>query len=377
MTIRVVPVETRQQQKQFFQLPWQLYADDPCWVPPLRKNQLELLGYKSHPFHQDATMQTFVALRDGKPCGRIAAIIHHAHNVRYKENRGYFGFYESIDDEDVSGRLFDAVFDWFIARDIDCVRGPMNPSFNYEIGLLIDGFEYPPTFMMTYNPPYYESLIESYGGFYKSQDFYAYWGDAEMLRTKDKKLDFIGQEAMKRFNVKVRRMDRSRFTQDIRVFLDIYNRSFQTHWGFVPLSEPELEHMASELKHLLVPELTVIAEVDGKPIGCVFGILDYNPRIKKIDGRLFPFGFIRLLWNRKAIKKVRIIAVNVLPEYQRWGVGMVLINQIEPIALAWKIQEGEFSWVMESNMLSMKTLERGGAIRQKTYRIYDRNLEGV
>jgi GNAT superfamily N-acetyltransferase len=374
MTIDIQSVESQRQQKQFFKLPWELYADDPHWIPPLRTNQLELLGYKSNPFHQDADMQTFVALRDGQPCGRIAAIIHHAHNERYQERRGYFGFFESIDDEDVAGRLFDTAFKWLRERDMTAVRGPMNPSFNYEIGLLIEGFDRPPTFMMTYNPNYYPKLIESYGGFEKAQDFFAYWGHVSMLRDKDKKLDFIGAESMRRFNISVRPMDRRRFTQDIRTFLEIYNISFEAHWGFVPLSEAELKHMAASLKHLLVPQLTVIAEVDGKPIGCLFGMLDYNPRIKQIDGRLFPFGFARLLWNRRGIKKVRIIAVNVLPEYQRWGVGVVLINQLEPMAFDWPLEEAEFSWVMESNYLSRKTLERGGLIRQKTYRIYDRDL---
>lgn len=375
MTIQVQPVESRRQQKQFFELPWKLYADDPHWVPPLRKNQLELLGYKPNPFHADADMQTFVALRDGQPCGRIAAIIHHAHNDRYKERRGYFGFFESINDEEVSGRLFDTALDWLRQRDMNAVRGPLNPSFNYEIGLLVDGFDKPPTFMMTYNPSYYPKLVESYGGFEKSQDFYAYWGRTEMLANKDKKLEFVVGESIRRFNIKLRPMNRRRFTQDIRTFLKIYNVSFEGHWGFVPLSEGELEHMAAELKHLLVPELTVIAEVDGKPIGCLFGILDYNPRIKKIDGRLFPFGFIRLLWNRRAIKKFRVIAVNVLPEYQKWGVGVVLLSRLESIAYAWDIEEAEFSWVMESNHLSKKSLDRGGAILQKTYRIYDRDLD--
>jgi GNAT superfamily N-acetyltransferase len=154
------------------------------------------------------------------------------------------------------------------------------------------------------------------------------------------------------------------------MFLDIYNRSLVDTWGFVPLSDAEVDHMAAALKMLIVPEMTSIAEVDGRPIGAMFGLLDYNPRVRQIDGRLFPFGFIRLLWNRKAIQRIRLISTNVLPEFQRWGVGLVLVAKLVPEVLKWGITEAEFSWVLESNHLSRSTLQRGGAKLYKTYRIY-------
>jgi hypothetical protein len=155
------------------------------------------------------------------------------------------------------------------------------------------------------------------------------------------------------------------------MFLDIYNESFASHWGSVPLSEAELDHLSAEMKHLVVPEMTAVAEVEGKPVGAVFGLLDYNPRIKLIDGRLFPFGFIRLLWNKKTIKRVRLISTNVVPAYQRWGLALVLLAQLLPASLTWGIEEVEFSWVAESNHLSRASLERGGAQRIKSYRVYD------
>ena len=372
--VQIEAVETKRQQKQFFQLPWQLYADDPLWVPPLRRNQLEMIGYKPHPFHKDADVQTFIAVRNGKVCGRIAAIIHHAHIRQFEEQRGYFGFFESVNDEEVSGRLFDTAIQWLRERGMESIRGPMNPSFNYEMGLLVDGFHKPPTFMMTYNPPYYEALVEAYGGFEKAQDMYAYWGHADQLENLDDKIRMLAREARRRFNLTVRKMDKSRFDEEIRMFLRIYNLAFQGHWGFVPLSEDEVVHMSSELRHLIAPEITAVAEVDGEPIGCVFALPDYNPRIKKIDGRLFPTGFIRLLWNRRAIKRLRLIAANVVPEYQRWGIGLVLLNNIEPDCVNWGMEEAEFSWIMESNKLSMRSIEHGGVVRDKTYRLYDRDL---
>ena len=250
------------------------------------------------------------------------------------------------------------------------MRGPINPSLNYEVGLLIDGFDSPPTFMMTYNPPFYARLIEQCG-FHKTQDMYAFWGEVGMLDSLDKKLDFVVREVISRFNVTLRRLDKRRFAEEVRTFLDIYNKSLVGTWGFTPLSDEELEFMSGEMKHLVVPELTTFAEVDGKPVASAFGLLDYNPRIKAIDGRLFPFGFLRLLWNRRKIDKVRLISTNVLPEYQRWGLGVVVLSRLVPEILDWGIREVEFSWVLESNDLSRKSLQRGGAKLIKTYRIYD------
>ena len=368
--VEIIPVTTRKEQKQFTRFAWELYQDEPHWVPPLRKNQEELLGFHKHPFHLKAEMQTFLARQDGKVCGRIAAIINHAHNEKHKESRGFFGFYECIDNQQVSDALFDAALNWLKERNINNMRGPMNPSINYEVGLLTEGFDKPPTFMMTYNHSYYQKLIEGYG-FKKEEDLYSFWGHIDMLDQLDEKLDFIIAEATRRFNVNIRPMDTSRFLEEVKTFLDIYNKSLVGHWGCVPLSDEEINHMAGDMQRLIVPEMTSIAEVDGKPIGVVFGLLDYNPRIKKIDGKLFPFGFLRLLMNKRAIKKIRLISTNVLPEYQRWGVGLLLLSRLVPDVLAFGIEEAEFSWVAESNSLSYGSLKRGGAIIDKTYRIYD------
>jgi GNAT superfamily N-acetyltransferase len=366
----VQAVATRKQRSQFCRLPWQLYHNDPNWIPPLRQNQRELLNYKPHPFYAENEIQTFLALRDGRPCGRVAAIVNEMHNRTHHERRGFFGFFESENDPAIAAALFAAVRDWFAQRQITAIRGPMNPSMNYECGLLIDGFDSPPTFMMTYNPPYYAELLEACG-FQKVQDMYAFWGHMNMIDSLDKKMYFIIEEFKRRFNLTLRRLDRKRFRQEVLTFLNIYNRSLVGTWGFAPMTAGEVEHMAASLKRLIVPEMTTVAEIDGQVVGSTFGLLDYNPRIKQIDGRLFPFGFLRLLTNRRAIKRVRIISTNVVPEFQRWGLGLLLLNRLLPDAQAWGIEEGEFSWVLESNHLSFKTLQRGGAKIVKTYRIYD------
>jgi GNAT superfamily N-acetyltransferase len=366
----IQPVTRRRDRKAFLQLPWKIYRGDPNWIPPILSHQAELVGFRHHPFYQHNQVQTFLAYRDGEACGRIAAIINREHIRRYNEPRGFFGFFESIDDQEVASALFDAARSWLQEHNLPWIRGPVNPSLNYECGMLIDGFDTPPTFMMTYNPPYYQQLTEAYG-FQKSQNLYAFDGHVDMLKTLDKKLDFVVAEATRRFDITLRPLDRKRFAEDVRTFLDIYNQSLGGTWGFTPLSKEEMEAMAAGLRWLIVPELTSIAEIGGRPIGAVFALLDYNPRIRQINGRLFPFGFLRLLWNRKAIRRIRLISTNVLPEFQRWGVGLVATARLVPVALDWGIQEAEFSWVLESNHLSYKTLKKGGVALTKTYRIYD------
>lgn len=369
-SIQIVPVSNRSQQKQFIRFAWDHYAGDANWIPPLISEIRGLLNYVPHPFYEKGEIQTFLAIRDGKIVGRIAAIVDGFHNEYHKESRGMFGFFESIDDTDVSDALFDAARDWFAERGIEKLRGPANPSQNYEWSLLVEGFDSPPTFMMTYNKKYYERLILHWG-FRKSQDMFAYIGETDQLDSLDPKMLMVVNEAVRRFNIKLRRISKKNFAQDVNSFLDIYNKALPGQWGFTPMSGEELKATAAGLKHLIAPEMTSVAEIDGKPVAAVFGLLDYNPLIKKIDGRLFPFGFLRLMFGKRKIKKIRLISTNVLPEYQRWGLGIVLLSRLVPEVRDWGITESEFSWVLESNKLSRGTLERGGARKTKTYRVYD------
>jgi GNAT superfamily N-acetyltransferase len=363
-------VSTRGERKQFLEFPWTLYRDDPNWIPPLRSHQKELVGYGPHPFYETNLVQTFLACRGPEVCGRIAAILNRGHIHRHSERRGFFGFFECVDDQQVANGLFDAVRQWFADQGIHSMRGPTNPSMNYELGLLIDGFDSTPFFMMTYNRQYYARLIEGYG-FHKAQDMYAYWGHVEMLPEILAKLGPIAKQIVEHYQVRLRSLDRSRFVEDVEEFLSVYNRSMTETWGFVPMSKAEVRHVARALRYLIVPKLTIAAEVDGKMVGASFGMLDYNPRIRQIDGRLFPFGVFRLLRNRRKIKRIRLVSTNVVPEFQRMGIGLVLMHGLVPKAMEWGLEEAEFSWVLESNFLSRGSLEKGGAKITKTYRLYD------
>ena len=370
--IEVRPVNSRGDQKAFMRFPFDLYAGDPHWVPALQMTERELLNFKPHPFYQHANsaIQCFLAIQSGKVVGRIAAIVDGHHNEFHKEERGMFGFFESVDDSAVAAALFDQAKAWFATKNISQLRGPANPSQNHTWGLLVDGYDSKPKFMMTYNKQYYEKLILE-NGFQQSQDMYAFTGHIGMLESLDPKLQFVVDEAKRRFKVTTRPIDKKNFTADVENFLRIYNAALPGQWGFTPMTEAEMKDTAKGLKMLLVPELTTMAEIDGEAVACVFGLLDYNPIIKKINGKLFPFGFLSLLRSKRNIRDIRLVSTNVIPKYQRWGLGLVLLERLVPNVKAWGIETAEFSWVLESNKLSRGSLERGGAKLEKTYRVYD------
>ena len=371
--IKIITPTSRRDKKRFLLFPWEIYKNDPYWIPPLLVNEKGLLGYAKDPFYEENQIQTFLAERDGKVVGRIAAILNVGHLERYGDKVGFFGFYESVDDQAVADALFAAASDWLKERGCETMRGPANPSLNHTVGLLIEGFDSSPFFMMTYNPAYYERLFENVG-LAKSQDMYAYWGKIEMLPKVRERYLRTAEMIQERYDVKLRPLDKKRFEADVRMFLEIYNRSLSNTWGFVPFSDAELRATAASMKYLMVPELAMVAEIDGKPAGVTFCLPDYNPRIKAINGRLFPFGFWKLLRKRSEIKRMRIISTNVLPEYQMTGLGLVLLNALVPKTLECGVQEAEFSWVLESNQYSRGSLEKGGAVRNKTYRVYDKKI---
>ena len=360
-------------EKRFIRLLWQLHGQDPNWVPPLIEAQRELVGFRHHPFYDLNPHANFIAFKDGQPAGRITALVNHGHNQRFEEKRGFFGFFEAIDDAQVSRLLLEHACRYLVAQGMTDVRGPCNPGLNYELGLLVQGFDSPPTFLMTYNPPYYERLIRDFG-FEKTQDLYAFEGHISMIANLDPKLAFVIQEIKRRFSVVVRRFDIKNFDAEVRLFLDIYNRSLVGTWGFVPMTDAEVAHQAKGLRHLILPELTTVIEVDGRPIGAGLGLMDFNPVIKKIDGRLFPFGFLRLMLSKRKLKRIRLMSTNVLPEFQKWGFGLLALERMLEDIRRLPIETGEFSWVLESNHLSRASLERAGLQRAKTYRLYDRSL---
>jgi GNAT superfamily N-acetyltransferase len=367
--VRVQPVASWFDRRRFLQFPWSLYRGDPLWIPPIRSTQPGLLGYRSHPFLATAEVQTFLARRGRQVVGRIAAIVNHAHNATYRERRGFFGFFESINDVAVSRALFDAARDWLESHGAFGLRGPVNPSMNYVSGMLINGFDSSPTFSLPYNPAYYCDLLSDYG-FQKAHDLLAFVGYKDELPKFQERLNPLIDQVEARWNPVIRPMNTSRHGGDIDLFLDLFNRSLDGMWGFVPLTLPELQDLVGSLRYLMDPRFALVAEVEGKAAGIAIGVPDYNPRIKQINGRLFPFGFLRLL-SRRGLNRFCVLSLTVLPEYQRWGLGLVLLRALLPRALDLGFQEGEFSWISESNTLAIGGMRKSGLRHTKTYRIYD------
>ncbi len=368
-SISVVAVTNRRQEDQFLDLPRVLYARDANWVPPVRSVQRSLLGYRPHPFYKSAQARTFLAFRDGAVCGRVAAVLNWSHNEYHRQAVGFFGFFECIDDQDVANALLDEVREWFSVRGISSLCGPVNPGFEYTAGLLVAGFDESPVFLTTYNPPYYARLLETWG-FCKKQDLLAYGGHVGMLPRIDARLKPVAEQIAERFQIGVRRLSQRDLLANIDSLTDIYNRSMTDHWGFVPISCDEVRYLVRQIRHLLVPEFTLAAEIDGRFVAFTIGLPDYNQRLKQIGGRLFPFGFLRLLGGRRQINCLRVLNTHVAPEYQRLGVPLVLLRAMAPAALASGVENVEFSWVLESNRSSRGSLEKGGANLVKRYRIY-------
>lgn len=359
--------------RHFQRLPWTIYANDPNWVPPILSQERLLLGWKRHPFFDHAEMVTLLAERHGNVVGRIAVFINDVHNEKYDEKRGFFGFFECVDDLSVARELFAVGGAWLKERGMTDWRGPVNPSLNYTCGLLIDGFTSPPVFLTTYNPRYYAALIEACG-FAKTQDMYAYEMDVACLARLVDRYKPAVLSALDGGDLVVRRFDRSRFAAEIQTFLEIYNRALEGTWGFTPLQVREAEHIAVELGQIIAPEFAAFAVVNGEVVGAVLALLDYNQIIRKLNGRLLPFGIFRLMWGQKRINVARGMAVMMVPGHQHSGLSIVLLDRLVESAKPWGLKGWEFSWVLESNDSSRGTLKRAGTKLTKTYRIYDRAL---
>lgn len=320
----------------------------------------------------------FLALRKGRVVGRIMALINHAHNEFHNERAGCFGFFEVENDPAAAQVLLETARDWVRSRGAEVIRGPVNPSTNYECGLLVEGFDLDPTVMMPYNPPYYSELIEA-SGFRKAMDLYAYDIAAKYFIVSEK-LTHVAERLKTKDRIKVRTVNMKDFKNEVEVIREIYNDAWSNNWGFVPVSEAEFEHLAKDLKQLVDARVVMIAqrEVEGsakpRPVGFFLAVPDINRALKKINGRLLPFGLIKLLWHSRKIDFIRIITMGVVREYQSMGLGAVFLDEIYRRAPASGYPEGEMGWVLENNVMMNRAASLIGGRRTKTYRIYEMPL---
>jgi GNAT superfamily N-acetyltransferase len=377
MPVDIVPVASRRGVRRFVAVPWRIRAltDAPQWVPPLRIAVVDALNEKKNPFYRRAARQLFIAMRDGRPVGRIAAIENRAHNEFHQDRVGFFGFFESIDDAEVARSLFDTAANWLLARRLAAMRGPMSPSTNHECGLLVDGFDQHPAFMTPWNPPYYEPLIEG-AGLVAVKDLLAHLLDATEPQFKfPERIAIHAQRARETRRVTIRTLDPKRFDQELELCWDVYNAAWERNWGFVPMSHEEFAHMGKSLKPLLVPELALTAEVDGRPAGFMLLVPDFNLVAKRIpNGRLFPTGLFKLLLGKRRIRFGRIMALGVKREYRRSDVFALLVDELYRRGMAYGVTRAEASWVLEDNELMNRPMRAMGARQYRRWRIYERPL---
>jgi hypothetical protein len=377
--IKVQAVSTQADWNAFIDLPWKIYEGDKAWVPPLKMAVRDLLDVAKNPFFKHASMHPVLAYRDGELAGRIVGVIDDNHNRFHSEKVVFFGFLEMVDDAKVCKTLLDEVARWGKSKGMTLLRGPMNPSTNHECGLLVEGFDNPPAVMMTYNPPYYGKLLEKQG-LAKSKDLLAYEIDGRKAKFAERLLAHA-ERLRARGQVTFRKIDVRKFDEELAVVQDIYNNAWEKNWGFVPMEPEEFRHMAKDMKMILDPELVLIAEVGGKPAGFALTLPDVNQAIAKVrDGKLFPTGIFKLLWNlkgpgkRKTINRCRIVTLGIKKEFEAKGIGPLLYTEYFKRGPALGYPVGEASWILEDNIPMNKALVAMGSERTKVYRIYDKAL---
>jgi len=368
--IEVVAVNSKKALNEFVELPFRLYRDNPCWVPPLRIAVKELLDRKKHPFYANAQAEFFLARKAGKVVGRVAAIIDRNHNRFHSEEAGFFGFFECIEDGEVARALLERARAWVSERGAKFLRGPVNPSTNYECGLLIEGFDSTPMVMMTYNHRYYPGLMDQVG-LKKAKDLYAYLSNANTISTE--KMDRVSKKALSTNGVTVRPINMKDFEGDVARVWDVYGAAWAKNWGFIPMTREEFFQMGKEMKMILKPDLVLIGERQGRVVGFVLALPDVNQALKPANGSLFPTGLLKILYYQRLIKNVRVLALGVVEEYRTSGLAAGFYATLVRNARKLGYGDCEMSWILEDNRLMNRSIEAMGARRYKTYRIYDWN----
>lgn len=355
----------------FIRFPWEIYKGDRYWVPPLIKDQLSKFS-PAHPFRSHSEMILLMAYEEGRAVGRIAGIIDHNYVTYHHEKTGFFGFFESIADPGVAGALLSTVGNWLREHGMEKMLGPMNPSTNDECGLLIEGFDSPPSLLMPYNPRYYPSLLEGFG-LKKAMDLYAY-----LLEESSFHLDRLNRitERLRRDEPRlhIRPIHPRHLEEDAKIIQEILNQAWSRNWGFVPVTDEEINLMAKEFKPLVVPDLILFAYWGEEPVGFSVALPDYNEVLKHLNGKLGIFGAIKFLYYSRKIKKIRVIFLGVKDAFRKKGVEGLLYIETFRNAIRKGYHQAECSWILENNPLMQHGIEAMGGKRYKTYRIYEVSL---
>lgn len=371
VSIQITPVSSGADLRAFVELPFRIYRGDPSWVPPLRSDVRWMLDPRKNPFWKHARRELFLARRDGRVVGRVAAIVDEEHNRVHQDRTAFFGFFECTNDPDAARGLLDAA-EGAVARMFpacDKLRGPVNPSMNDEVGALVpaESESGPPMIMMTYNPAWYLDLFSG-AGFVKEKDVVAIL--APVLDHSGDRLGRVAQAVLKRNpSMRVRTIRMDRFDEELATVKDLYNRAWEKNWGFVPMTSDEIDAMAKKLKPLLYPPYVWFAEMDGKPAAFMLGMPDFNQVLRKLGGSLLPFGWLKFLLEKRKIDQVRLMAFGVLPEFRKRGIDAVLYYLSMQEGVKAGAKRAEFSWMLEDNEAILKDLEVFGGKIYRRYRL--------
>lgn len=373
--IEVSEVNSRRERDEFIKFQWQIYASDPAWVPPLLIERKRFLDRKRHPFYRHGDAALFLARKNGKIAGRIMASDDPNYNSLHQTNVGCFGLFECIEDREVAAALFRAAANWLGKKGRTELMGPIDYSTNYVCGLLIDGFQFPPTILTAHNPPYYRELIEICG-FTKAKDWYAWWFEDPSNAAMH--LRRLAMRLKTRCPATIRPANLKDLSGESRRLREIFNQAWEKNWGFVPFTQAEIEFMTEELKPLIIPEFAWVAEIGNKPVGFILCLPDVNVVLRDLDGRLtrfgLPIGLIKLLRYKSRARKARLIALGVVEKYRRAGIAELLVLRIIEETMIKRGITGEMSMTLEDNHMINRFLKAIGAERYKTYRIYSKSI---
>jgi len=367
----VTPASSSRDMDAFIRFPLRHYRRDPFFVPPLLYERKKFFS-PSNPIFQFTEVVYFLARDErGEIVGRVTAHINERHNRHSGEKTGFFGFFESIEDQSVASALMAAAEETLLARGMKVIRGPFNFSTNEECGFLVQGFDRSPSLMMPYTKPYYPDVMTRLG-YSKAKDLLAY--EYEYQGNIPDHLVRFSQRTRERKQIVIRSINMQRFAEDVETIFRIYNAAWSQNWGFVPVTEEEFRSTAKDLRSIVDPSIVLIAEKEGRPVGFSVTLPDYNVLLKKMHGRLLPFGFLHLLFGRKSIRRVRTLLLGVVAEYRLSGIDALLIYSNFERGLPKGYRAGEMSWILEDNALMRRPLERMGAHVGKVYRIYEKAL---
>lgn len=368
--VTVTQVVSAKDLEAFLRLPWSIYKGDPNWVPPLVADQRKMLDPGRNPFFEHARASFFLARRDGQAVGRISAHVDDNHNSFHGERCGFFGFFECADDQAAASALFDAAREWIKQQGMEAIRGPFNFTTNDTAGLLLDAFDTPPVIEMTYNPPYYPRLVEG-AGLAKAMDLYAYFFDVEKM---DRRRIRMLAERIERKGIRFRHIDIRRFEEEVRIFKVVYNQAWAKNWGFIPLTESEINHLARNFRTIIEPRFVIFAFEGERPVGALWALPDFNQLIKKFNGKMGPWQVLQFLLGRRKITHGRVMTAGVIQECQHRGIEAGLISRVFENGLDMGYRTGELSWVLENNLPMNWLAEAVGARVYKTYRVYERKV---